>query len=279
MATTGIYPQPTTAYAAGGDVFDVGEDGSSTGKVPLPSDYPSAREIWETLSKINVNEHTQKVGRFTYLSWAWAWGTLKKHYPQAMYQIGEEEYHPPLTHNTAKHADHTVMVNVHVSIGSTSHSMWLPVMDNRNNAIVNPNSRQVSDANMRCLVKAIAMLGLGFYIYAGEGIPEAEKEVDAAARAADVKRANPKGKPNPPSQLQAPLSDNEINLFNAIETTMRSFLPDCDTQEALFEFWTEPNNKEALTKMETRDPDHFKKVRDMFTARKKEITDNAKETI
>jgi len=51
--------------------------------------------------------------------------------------------------------------------------MWLPVMDNRNKAVPNPTSRDISDARMRCLVKAIAMHGLGAYIYAGEDLPQA----------------------------------------------------------------------------------------------------------
>ena len=52
-----------------------------------------------------------------------------------------------------------------------THPMWLPVMDNRNKAVPNPTSRDISDARMRCLVKAIAMHGLGAYIYAGEDLP------------------------------------------------------------------------------------------------------------
>ena len=53
--------------------------------------------------------------------------------------------------------------------------MWLPVMDNRNNSIANPSSRQVSDTKMRCLVKCFALYGLGHYIYAGEDIPSESK--------------------------------------------------------------------------------------------------------
>jgi len=45
-------------------------------------------------------------------------------------------------------------------------------MDNRNNAVMQPNSRAISDTKMRCLVKAIAMFGLGSYIYAGEDLPQ-----------------------------------------------------------------------------------------------------------
>ena len=52
--------------------------------------------------------------------------------------------------------------------------MWLPVMDYKNDAKVNPTSREVSDTRMRCLTKAIAMHGMGHYIYAGEELPEGQ---------------------------------------------------------------------------------------------------------
>jgi len=39
--------------------------------------------IWETLSKVDVSEHTEQKNGLTYLSWAWAWGKVKDHYPQA----------------------------------------------------------------------------------------------------------------------------------------------------------------------------------------------------
>ena len=54
--------------------------------------------------------------------------------------------------------------------------MWLAVMDNNNRAIKNPDARAVNDARQRCLVKAIAMHGLGLYIYQGEGVPDAPGE-------------------------------------------------------------------------------------------------------
>ena len=41
--------------------------------------------VWETLSHIDVNQHTEKKGNLTYLSWAWAWGKVKETYPQATY--------------------------------------------------------------------------------------------------------------------------------------------------------------------------------------------------
>jgi hypothetical protein len=54
--------------------------------------------------------------------------------------------------------------------------MQLPVMDNRNNAISNPDSRKISDASMRCLAKCIACFGIGLYIYAGEDLPNGEMD-------------------------------------------------------------------------------------------------------
>ena len=47
--------------------------------------------VFETLNKINVNDKTEKKNGLTYLSWAWAWGEVKKAYPEAFYTIYENE--------------------------------------------------------------------------------------------------------------------------------------------------------------------------------------------
>lgn len=121
-------------------------------------------EVWDRLSRIDCSEHTEKRGQFTYLSWAWAWATLMQHYPASSYY-----FYAPETIND------TVEVRCDVTVrgehGAVTRAMWLPVMDNRNNAIKNPDARAVSDAKMRCLVKCLAMFGLGHYIYAGEDLP------------------------------------------------------------------------------------------------------------
>ena len=120
--------------------------------------------VWEKLSAIDCAEKIEKKGNLSYLSWAWAWGMVKKHYPDANYEVHDDHIYP----------DDSVMTSVSVTIDAQTHTMWLPVMDNRNNAIAKPDARKVSDARMRCLVKAIAMHGLGHYIYAGEDLPETE---------------------------------------------------------------------------------------------------------
>lgn len=122
--------------------------------------------VWKTLSSINVNDKKEEKMGLSYLSWAWAWGALKKECPDATYEILEDIIYP----------DSTVEVRVSVTVGEQTHMMWLPVMDNRNKSISGPTSKDISDARMRCLVKAIAMHGLGHYIYAGEDIPQSDGE-------------------------------------------------------------------------------------------------------
>lgn len=127
-----------------------------------------AKEVWDTLSKIDVSNHVEKKMNLSYLSWAWAWGELMKYYPESQYQINEPKIY---SNNTCE-----VSVTLVVKNGehSTTRDMWLPVMDHRNKAIVNPDSRAISDSRMRCLVKCIAMFGLGHYIYAGEDLPDSK---------------------------------------------------------------------------------------------------------
>jgi hypothetical protein len=119
-------------------------------------------EIWKTLSTVNVSQHVEKKGNLSYLSWAWAWGTLMEHYPQAEFEMDSQ---------SSVEADGSVTVWCEVAIDDCVRKMWLPVMDNRNNAVSSPNAREISDARMRCLVKCLALFGLGFSLYAGEDLP------------------------------------------------------------------------------------------------------------
>ena len=128
------------------------------------------------LLKINVNDHTERKGNLTYLSWAWAWAEVLKIDPAAVWQPYETDGLPVMYFK-----DDTAMVRVGVTINGNHKSCVLPVMDNRNRAIQNPDAFAINTAIMRCLAKAIAMHGLGLYIYAGEDLPEGEKpELDLA---------------------------------------------------------------------------------------------------
>ena len=131
------------------------------------------KSVWENLSKVDVSDKIEKKMNLSYLSWAWAWGVLVENYPEAQYRFYEDkESGIPYI----QLPDGTAEVRCRVSItDNVWREMWLPVMNHKNQAIPNPNARDVSDTKMRCLVKCVAMFGLGHYIYAGEDLPNESK--------------------------------------------------------------------------------------------------------
>lgn len=127
------------------------------------------QEVWKTLSAVNVNDKVEQKNRFTYLSWVWAWQILMEHYPESSFEMHQEKFFPDGT------AEVGVTVTVKKDDQAISRYMWLPVINNKNEPTKNPNSFEINKNKMRCLVKCLGMFGLGLYIYAGEDLPEAEK--------------------------------------------------------------------------------------------------------
>ena len=127
--------------------------------------------VWEVLSKVDCAQHIEKKGQFSYLSWTWAWAMVCERYQDATYTIDDDVIYP----------DGTMEVRCTVRIDSLSHQMWLPVLNFKNAAIQHPNAFDVNSARMRCLVKCLAMFGLGHYIYAGESAPQEPVVVETPA--------------------------------------------------------------------------------------------------
>lgn len=113
------------------------------------------------LRALNVNAQTEKKGNLTYLSWTWAVDELLKADETATWEFPEPKYY-----------GETMMVFCNVTAFGKTMRMQLPVMDNRNNAVLNPDSRKISDASMRCLAKCIACFGIGLYVFAGQDLPQ-----------------------------------------------------------------------------------------------------------
>ena len=133
---------------------------------------------FQILNKINVNDKTEKKNGLTYLSWAWAWGEVKKLYPDATYTIYENDA------GLFYHTDgSTCWVKTGVTVNGIEHIEYLPVMDFKNKSIpvANVTSFDVNKAIQRSLTKAVARHGLGLYIYAGEDLPEEENTPDKKA--------------------------------------------------------------------------------------------------
>jgi hypothetical protein len=126
------------------------------------------------LNNINVSDKTEKKNGLTYLSWAWAWGEVKKLHPTANYTIYERETeYGPVNYFTD---GTTAWVKTGVVIDGIEHIEELPVMDFKNKSILleNITSFDVNKTIQRSLTKALARHGLGLYIYAGEDLPEEE---------------------------------------------------------------------------------------------------------
>lgn len=130
-----------------------------------------SENYFAVLNAINVNDKTEKKNGLTYLSWAWAWGEIKKRYPDATYTIYEN------ADGMNYHTDgRTCWVKTGVTVNGIEHIEYLPVMDHRNKSIpANAvTSFDVNKAIQRSLTKACARHGLGLYIYAGEDLPEGD---------------------------------------------------------------------------------------------------------
>ena len=166
------------------------------------------KSVFETLSAINVNEHKENKGKMTFLSWAWAWNEVKKLYPEMTTTVYENaeglNYH---------HDGKTAWVKTGVTIEGQEYIEYLPIMDFHNASIPieRLSSTDVNKGIQRGLTKAIARHGLGFYIYAGEDLPEAEVE---AANAAEIEKAEQEAK--------------DQNLVNQYIQTLDKALSDFD---------------------------------------------------
>jgi len=163
--------------------------------------------VFEKLYGIDCNEHKEGKNGFAYLSWTWAWAEVKKNYPDAVYSIKRFENNLPYVYDEKT----GYMVFTEVTINGLTHEMWLPVMDNLNNAMLSEpykyktksgqekwvkaaNMFDINKTIMRCLVKNLAVFGLGLYIYAGEDLPE-EIEDEPKDDKPDKKPAKPKAAP------------------------------------------------------------------------------------
>lgn len=157
-----------------------------------------AQTSFEKLYQINVNDKTEEKNGLTYLSWAYAIAEFKKVHPNMTYEVKKFENGLPYVYdeNTG------YMVFTSITVDGLTHEMWLPVMDGNNKAMKNKpytvktkykeftvQPATMFDINktiMRCLVKNMAMFGLGLYIYSGEDLPEDMRSDDE--KIAEIKK-------------------------------------------------------------------------------------------
>ena len=141
------------------------------------------KTLFERMYEINVSKKVEKKGNFNYLSWAWAVAALRKASPTATWEVIKHEGLPYCKTECG------YFVEVAVTVEGITLSQIHPVLDSRNKTIPVPSAFDINTSIQRCLVKAIALHGLGLYIYAGEDLPD-DKPVKAVKTANGVTQGN-----------------------------------------------------------------------------------------
>ena len=203
------------------------------------------KSVFETLSAVDVSKHVEvikmkKGPALSYVSWSWAWNFVKSIYPdtptpkftkykemalttvQEPYKVkyGDKEYTKYRT--VVKHAEMIdrevpylttmtgTMVECTITIEGEPYTESLYVMDNNNNAVINPTMKEINKTQKRCLVKALALAGLGLSIYAGEDLPMAD------INEADKEHEEQRRKQRQMTQLQAEYRRLMMELINRL---------------------------------------------------------------
>ena len=229
------------------------------------------REGFNTLYALNVNDRTEKKNGLTYLTWAVAWAEFKKQYPSATYRIVKDAYT-----NLPYFIDERlgIIVYTEVTVDGLTYEMWLPVMDGANKAMrLEPYTYQVYDKYkntyiekkvdaatmfdinktiMRCLVKNLAMFGLGLYIYAGEDLPEETSDTEEG----ENKRSDTAPKPKR-SYTRKPTAATPNDKYAPIKAALQS----TTTTNALLTLYNQHKNE----------VEGNPEVKALFTQRKQEL--------
>ncbi len=226
--------------------------------------------VFETLVQVDVNGHVKKKNGLSYLAWTYAWSETKKLYPDATYKIWKDDQERPYLFDSKL----GYMCFTTVTINDETLEMWLPVMDGANKAQkdesytydvkdvewINGRSVQKKNADgslkfitkkveaatmfdinttiMRCLVKNLAMFGLGHYIYAGESIPESLVDITGLIKIAiDDISEHENEKDLLKIWADSKLVQKEPDFLKAFVTAATKYLKGCKAEKDLKVQW------------------------------------------
>ena len=179
--------------------------------------------VFKTLNNLNVSEHVEKKGGFSYLSWTWAVSELRKAAPTATWEVIKFNGVPFCKTECG------YFVEVAVTVEGITLSQIHPVLDNRNKTLQSPDAFQINTSIQRCLVKAIALHGLGLYIYAGEDLPESND-----GSTSPITQTTPaKIIPASPKTETLGLTDAELNHITDMAQAIKEMVSDENVGGAL----------------------------------------------
>ena len=215
------------------------------------------------LLKLNVNDHTEKKNGLTYLSWAWAWAEALKADPAASFTVQTFDGKAYMDVNG------TGLVWVTVTMFEKQMTCMLPVMNHRNQPIPAPNAFEVNTAIMRCMTKALALHGLGLYIYSGEDLPMQDAEAITKADTEQVEAMVTKAIEKAVETGDADLANKELFADGMIK-----YCDICKDEGALKSYWKA--NQGQLDDLKRSHNDLYKKVLAHFTNVKKILNEKEK---
>ncbi len=238
--------------------------------VPSGATVEERKSIYfDALNSLDLSDKIEKRDNLTYLSWANAWAEFKGAYPNATYKIIKN----PAT-NLPYFADQDlgIIVYTEVTVDDQTHEMWLPVLNGANKplkfqaytySVWDKEKRQyvektvnaatmfdVNKAIMRCLVKNLAMFGLGLYIYAGEDLPDTTN-----AETASLEQKPVTARKRKVSVIPSPMPYADL----------RNSLQACTSQAELMELYLEHSSDVASNQ----------EIKQLFTNRKNELLNAA----
>ena len=211
---------------------------------------------WEILSNVPYADHIEKKGNLSYISWAWGWSIVKKHFPDATFEkhLFTQPDGSKLPYMKDQMGNAYVVVSVHITHLDEVTEVF-PVTDFKNKAIKNPSSQDVSNAFQRALAKCFAYFGLGIHLYTNEDIPSESNESAVSER--QIKSS---GSELSPLEQYTKFCDDKIE---EIENTDN--LPDLT-------YLYNKEIKSALDLMRKEAPEKVQELRDAISEKKEELS-------
>jgi hypothetical protein len=246
---------------------------------------------WKQLKAVDIKDMIEKKGKFSYISWAMAWSALCDIYPDATMEKHCNEHGFPVF----KDENGWCFTKVTVTVNGKSITEMLPVLNNFNKPIKNPDSMDINSSLQRCLAKAIALHGLGVHVYSGEelvDIPDNLGEEDAKPKAIqksevkkveeEVKKVEEKASTADTLKIEVPEKgkstkvDTNVDMKKVgeygekiVEVYEKLALPKIETVDALNSYYK--REQSTLQNLKQNAEDVYDKIIDLFKQRKEQL--------
>ena len=246
---------------------------------------------WKQLKAVDIKDMIEKKGKYSYISWAMAWSALCDIYPDATMEKHCNEHGVPVF----KDENGWCFTKVTVTVNGKSITEMLPVLNNFNKPIKNPDSMDINSSLQRCLAKAIALHGLGVHVYSGEDIvdiPDNLGEEDAKPKAIqksevkkveeEVKKVEEKASTVDTLKIEVPEKgkstkvDTNVDMKKVgeygekiIEVYEKLALPKIETVDALNSYYM--REQATLNNLKQNALDVYDKIIDLFKQRKEQL--------